>query len=161
MSGGLGLFLKGNGDGTFTEIEPEDSGIWIHEDAKSLAKGDLNGDGAPDLVCATNNGPLKTLVNQTRGPEARWTTIALEAGKGNPTAVGSRVEIETNTGAKITKEVAAGGSYLSQSTATLFVALGREEWITTVKVRWPRGDSSESSFEMFQSRVMLRRPETR
>ncbi|MCB1277563.1 VCBS repeat-containing protein [Prosthecobacter sp.] len=153
MSGGLGLFLKGNGDGSFTEVSPLQSGIWIHEDAKSLAVGDLNGDGAPDLVCGVNNGALKTLVNQTRGPEVRWSTIALSGPKGNPTGVGARLEIETSTGRKLMKEVRAGGSYLAQSSATQFVALRKDEFVRNLTVHWPRGPVSKTRYDQWTPQI--------
>lgn len=155
MNGGLGIFLKGKGDGTFEPIEPSVSGIVIPEDAKALACGDLNNDGAPDLVCTSNNGPLRTLVNTTRGPAMRWSTLRLKGKPGNPTAIGSRVEIKTSTGRKLVREIYAGGSYLAQSSPTLFIALQPKETISEVTTRWPEGGKSTTSFTKYQRQLEI------
>ncbi len=120
-------------------MEPSVSGIIIPGDAKAFAVGDLNSDAAPDLVCTTNNGPLHTLVNTTRGPDMRWSALRLKGLPGNPSAIGSRVEIATSKGRKITREIYAGGSYLAQSSPTIFIALKTQESISSVTTRWPDG----------------------
>ena len=156
MSGGLGAFLKGRGDGRFDPVAPQDSGVLIHEDARSLAVGDFDGDGAPDLVCGVCNGPLVTLRNQTRGPAKRWTTIILEGKPGNPLAAGARLWIGTSKGRELLREVTSGGGYLSQSTARQFVALDREEIVSTVRIRWPgAAGESKTEFADYKSRLVI------
>ncbi|MGD9748444.1 MAG: FG-GAP-like repeat-containing protein [Verrucomicrobiales bacterium] len=143
MCGGLGLFLRGRGNGSFDEVPALASGIWMPGDSKSLAVGDLNDDGAPDLVCAANNGPIVTLVNRSGGQGVRWTTLQLDAGRGNPTGIGSRAIVETDGGRKQTLVVGAGGGYLSQSSSRLLVGLKGTERVAKVVVRWPGGATTE------------------
>ncbi|MEM6917035.1 MAG: CRTAC1 family protein, partial [Verrucomicrobiota bacterium] len=158
MSGGLGVFLRGNGDGSFTEVWPQESGIEIHEDAKSLAIGDLNNDGAPDLVCGINNGNVVSLVNQTRAPTARWTTVHLKGLPGNPTAIGASLSILTSEGRTLRREVRAGSGYLSQSTPKQFVALKLDEYISEVNVTWPTGREEVIAFDGFSTKHLLQEP---
>jgi len=57
--GSKGLFMKGNGNGTFNiSIRIEDSGIYIPRDVKKLAFIGLLKDKNPAFVVANNNAPL-------------------------------------------------------------------------------------------------------
>ena len=64
MAGGVGKLLLGNGDGSFREVGPSQSGIVIPGDGRSAVALDYDGDGNDDLVVAVNNGPVKVLVNR-------------------------------------------------------------------------------------------------
>ena len=63
MSGGLGALLLGNGDGTFREVWPEQSGIAVPGDARGAAVIDLDADGWQDLAISQNNGILEVFLN--------------------------------------------------------------------------------------------------
>ena len=62
MAGGLSVLLRGLGDGTFQAIWPNQSGIVVPEDAKSVAAADLNGDRRLDLVFGINDGKVVSLL---------------------------------------------------------------------------------------------------
>ena len=64
MAGGVGQLLLGNGDGSFEEIGPGQSGLVIPEDARGAIAVDLNGDSRPDLAVSVNNGPVRLFLNQ-------------------------------------------------------------------------------------------------
>lgn len=57
-SGGIGLLLKNDGKGDFTELSPKQSGILLPGDPRGLHHFDITGDSLPDLICPLNNGPL-------------------------------------------------------------------------------------------------------
>lgn len=54
MDGGLSLVLLGNGDGTFRELWPLESGVSVPGDAKSVSCRDVNADQIPDLIFGIN-----------------------------------------------------------------------------------------------------------
>ena len=64
MDGGLSLLLRGNGDGSFTPVWPNESGLVVPGDAKGLVVIDLNNDGWPDFVVGINNGAPVAFENR-------------------------------------------------------------------------------------------------
>ena len=117
MDGGLSLLLKGQGDGTFTSVWPSESGLVVAGDATGLSVVDLNDDSWPDFAAASNQGPLQGF---TRNPDD------LSANRPSGSAVDRRPRQSPqlselvslciwDDGRRLTREVKAGGSYLSQS----------------------------------------------
>ena len=73
--------LLGNGDGTFAAAP--NSPVTVGEQPRSVAIGDLNGDGAPDLVVANYGGSSKNVTvlrNTTAPPAATRLNVASPAG---------------------------------------------------------------------------------
>src|SRR5688572_14515435 len=156
MDGGLSLLLRGKGDGSFTPVWPDESGLVVHGDAKGLAVTDLNHDGWPDFVVAINNGELLAFENR-RSKQNRLLNIRLQGKGGNPTGIGARVSLTLEDASTQTAEVNAGGGYLSQSTSVLTFGLG-EKKVSDVKVRWPDGNTSIVRDIADQSRLTLKQP---
>lgn len=63
---GVGLALRGHGDGTFTPLSSIRSGIQSFGEQRGLAAADWNQDGRLDLAMAQNNGPILLYQNQTQ-----------------------------------------------------------------------------------------------
>jgi hypothetical protein len=142
MDGGLGLALRGLGDGTFEPLWPRASGLLAPGDAKSLAQADLNGDGRLDLVLARNDAAV--LAFEQQPPEhGRLVTVRLAGPPGNPTGVGARVTLRTRVGRQQTAEMAAGGGYLSQSSAALVFGVPTGDELAGIAVVWPDGPTTE------------------
>ena len=138
MNGGLGLLLLGNGDGTFQPLWPNKSGIVVAEDAKSLLVADIDHDDWADFIVGINDGEVQIYKNLRVGV-GQTAVVRLVGSPGNATAIGARVELQTQDGSSQVAEVTAGGSYLSQSTSTLFFGVRADQRITKVHVRWPNG----------------------
>lgn len=150
FDGGLSVLLLGNGDGSFRSVWPDDSGIAVPGDAKSMAMADLNQDGAADFLIATNSGPVHVFLSEDNGKKM---ALQLSGPNGNRQAFGARVAVIAADGSRQTAEVYAGGSYLSQSTADLFFA--KPEGPGKVEVVWPDGTSSSREFSVWDSRIQL------
>jgi hypothetical protein len=141
MDGGLSLVLVGDGKGGFQPLMPEQSGLFVQADAKSLTTVDLNGDGWSDLTLALNSAPLVAL--EYRGPrDGRPFRVRLRGKIGNPAGVGARIVVRTDDGAAQTAEVYAGEGYLSQSSPELAFGVPAGRRVASVDVRWPNGQTT-------------------
>ncbi|HWL14442.1 MAG TPA: VCBS repeat-containing protein, partial [Opitutus sp.] len=69
FDGGRGLFLHGHGDGTFTPLRPEESGIDLPEPVRSLVLADLNGDAQDEVLLASEDGRLRVLAVRETKPQ--------------------------------------------------------------------------------------------
>jgi hypothetical protein len=157
FDGALSQLLRGDGQGHFTPVPPEESGLVVPGDAKALAVLDLDQDGRPDFLVSRNNAA--TLAFRNRGVAGRhFVRIALRGPAGNPTAVGARVTVELADGATETGEVCAGSGYYSQSTAAAFFGYPDANPPRTIRVRWPTGATTDQAFPAGASSLVLDMP---
>jgi hypothetical protein len=151
MSGGLGLFLKGTGGGEFQPLGPRESGVSMPDDAKGACLADLDGDSWPDLLIASNNGPLRSFKNQGSGERIR---VSLIGPPGNPEAIGARVTAIFHDSSEKVCEISAGEGYLSQSSSAVFLTRYSAGNPTRIKVRWP--DGSEATHEVEKKTLLIK-----
>ncbi|HLX59968.1 MAG TPA: FG-GAP-like repeat-containing protein [Planctomycetota bacterium] len=156
MDGGLSLLLRGNGDGTFTEVWPKESGFVVPGDAKSLVTLDLTGGGWPDFVIGKNDDALEIYRN-TGSKTNHSFTVKLSGKAGNPAGIGARVTLTLDDDSTKVAEVYGGSGYLSQSSATLFFGIGAHS-VKSVKVAWPGGLSSTMPPEAGANGVTVKYP---
>lgn len=105
-------FLFRNRDGERFENRSSQGGPYfaVPHVARGGAVGDLDNDGAPDLVVVHQNSPVTVLKN--RLPAGRWIRICLHGTASDPFAVGSVIS-SSFAGRKIVRHVHGGGGYLS------------------------------------------------
>ena len=134
-----------------------------HENGKGLAHGDLNGDGAVDLIGTNSSGfeyggdgqefdftfgPTFVWINEP--PENRWITLrlvgrmAIDGTGSNADGIGARVYLTADVsvdGSAITqtREVRAGSSYLSMDSVEVEFGLGSAQVVDEVRIAWPSG----------------------
>lgn len=140
MSGGLGAMLRGLGDGTFEALGPLESGLSIPDDAKAACLVDFNGDARPDLMVASNNGPLRHFINQGSASGLRVTLLGQP---GNPDGVGAIIKAVGVNGVSVARQVSSGSGYLSQSIGRVFFPLQALQQPVKLTVLWPNGRQSE------------------
>jgi enediyne biosynthesis protein E4 len=104
--------------------------------ARGAAYGDINNDGAPDVLVATNGGPAVLFRNT--GTTNHSLRIKLIGTKSNRDGVGSDVRVTAGTDAQ-TKTLRSGSSYLSSSELILTFGLGSHSQADTIEIRWPSG----------------------
>ena len=154
MDGGVSLFLKGNGDGSFTPINPRDSGLIVPKDAKSLVVTDLNGDARPDFLIGRNNDTMIAYENHTNA--GKIINVTLQGRPKNPNAIGAQVQVKLANGKTQTAEVLGGSGYLSQSSHTLTFGLGEDATPASITVRWPNGTTKDYTTDLDQPKITLK-----
>ena len=131
MAGGLSMFLRGRGDGTFEPVSPRQSGLVVPGDAKGLACADLNADGRPDFVIGINDVGVRVFLNQSDRKLVAASTdgVILQPG--------TRVEATLEDGRKVVREVQVGSGYLSQSSPRASVLLPAGTQSQSIKITPP------------------------
>jgi hypothetical protein len=123
--------------------------------ARGAAYGDINNDGALDVLVTTNGGPAALFKNT--GATNHSLRIKLVGTKSNRDAIGASVWVTYgNTvavgngplgitgGETQTKVLTSGGSYLSSSELILTFGLGAHARVDAVVIRWPSGQGDET-----------------
>jgi len=100
--------------------------------------GDLDNDGALDVVITTNNGPAYILHNQG-GNAQHWLTVQLQGRKSNRDGIGAEIKLVSASGAVQYATVSTAGSYLSASDRRVHFGLGADDSAKLVEIRWPSG----------------------
>jgi hypothetical protein len=105
--------------------------------SRGMAAGDLDGDGAPELV-VVNQSAAPMVLKSVTAARGNWILLHLEGTRSNRSAIGARVTVVAK-GRRQMAEVQSGGSYLSQSDLRLHFGLGDAATVESIEVRWPSG----------------------
>jgi hypothetical protein len=131
----------------------------VSEVSRGAAFGDIDNDGAIDVVVANNNGPVRLLLNQTKSLNRNhWLLVRLEAANGNRFGIGGRIEVRQR-GRKLTRRAHTDSSYLSASDVRVHFGLGEDARIEGLIVYWPDG-STEAWDKIEADRIMTIRQGT-
>ena len=106
---------------------------------RGAAYGDIDNDGALDILVTTNGGPAVLYRNQNSASNhaLKIKTIGTKA---NRDGIGARVRVHTKDGAWQWQVVKTGSSYCSQSELPLTFGLGPAPVADSVEVYWPNGE---------------------
>ena len=129
-----GLWLRGNGDGSFRSVGAGASGLELFGEQRGAAAADFDGDGRVDLAIAQNSGETKLYRNRQSEPGIR---VILVGEAPNPNAVGALVRAKYGSELGPLREITAGEGYWSQNShVQVFPRAG----LTGLWVRWPGGE---------------------
>ena len=106
--------------------------------ARGVAFVDFDNDGFVDVIVANNGDP--PLVLQNGGKANHFINFKLIGTKSNRDAMGARIRI-TACGVSQIREVAGGGSYLSQSDLRANFGLGTGTKAELLEIKWPSGQT--------------------
>jgi hypothetical protein len=98
---------------------------------RGAAFGDLNNDGAIDVVISVLGG--HPVFFQNHSPTQRWLELSLQGTRSNRDGFGAKITIGSQH-----QYATSAGSYLSASDKRIHVGLG-DELKTTVEIEWPSG----------------------
>lgn len=121
------------------------SGFDFPDDSRSIGRVDWDGDGDLDLWITNRNEPQLRFLRNDLEEGNNWVSFRLEGTDSNRDAIGARIEVSLPGDAKpITRTLRSGDGYLTQSSKTLHIGLGKTN-TCSVTVYWPSGFIS--SFE--------------
>jgi hypothetical protein len=110
----------------------------LEEVSRAAAFGDIDNDGAVDIVIANNNGPVRLLRNQV-GARKHWLSVKLESRGPNRFAIGARVAVLRRGLETLWRRIHTDSSYLSAHDVRAHFGLGDQPAVDAVLVHWPDG----------------------
>ena len=110
----------------------------IDSDSRSVIAGDMNSDGAIDLlVGSVGGGPLRMFLNRIPG-QYHKVRLDLQGTASNRLAIGTRVVLRCGS-ATITRDLFPANGFMGQSPTELLIGVGESTSIDELTVRWPTG----------------------
>jgi enediyne biosynthesis protein E4 len=134
----INSLFHNEGTGKFAEVSgTSGNGFSVPRAGRGVAFADFNNDGNMDLVVA-NDGDPPALLHNGGGTGNHFLNFKLVGTKSNRDAMGARLRLRIGKASQI-REVAGGGSYLSQSDLRAHFGIGRNTTATELEVSWPSG----------------------
>jgi hypothetical protein len=133
------------------------AGLTTPRVSRGSAVGDLDNDGAIDVVINNIDGPPSLARNINGGSAGHWLTIRLvgdPASKCPRDAIGS-VAVLTAGGIRRRGEVASGRGQISQSDQRVHFGLGAHTSVSRLEVRWANGRSVDYRVDQVDSIVTI------
>ena len=130
--------------------------------SSGAAYGDLDGDGAPDLVVNNVNAEAYVYRNNARTlkKESHYLRVQLEGEGKNRFAVGARVMLIAE-GKRFMQELAPARGFQSSVDYVLSFGLGESATVDTLTVEWPDGRHSELLRVATNQRVTVKQSDAR
>jgi len=134
----INSLFHNEGNGKFVETTKlAGTGFQTPHVGRGVAFADFDNDGFVDVVVA-NNGDPPLLLHNSGGNGNHFLNFKLVGTKSNRDAMGARFRIVAGGISQI-REIAGGGSYLSQSDLRANFGLGKATHVESVEVTWPSG----------------------
>ena len=148
--------FRNNGDLTFTNVSAP-WGLDRPSFSNGAAYGDLDGDGAPDLVVNNVNDEAFIYRNNARTqlPENHFLQVRLVGDSLNPFAVGARVTARGG-GRQFMQELEPTRGFQSSVDYVLTFGVGRVDTLESLTVDWPDGRTSALSHVSTNQRITIR-----
>jgi enediyne biosynthesis protein E4 len=126
--------------------------------SRGAAFGDIDNDGAMDILVTNNCGPAWLLHNEV-GAKAHWLEVRLETRDTNRLGLGAKVAVFRRGEKPLWRRAHTDGSYLSSNDVRVPFGLGDKPEMERVLVVWPDG-SAESWPEPRPNQILTLRKGT-
>ena len=137
----INLLIHNEREGRFSNVTAAAAASGNAFSVRHLGRGaafaDFFNEGHVDIVVGNNDDPPLLLKNSSGGSN-HFVSFKLIGTRSNRDAIGARLRIQAGGTAQI-REIAGGGSYLSQSDLRAHFGLGGSTRIDAVQVSWPSG----------------------
>jgi len=134
----INSLFHNQGNGKFADVTKlSGEGFTVPHAGRGAAFADFDNDGNVDIVVANNNDP-PLLLHNSGSPGRHFVTLRLTGVKSNRDAMGAQVTLKAGDLTQI-REIAGGGSYLSQSDLRAHFGLGDIGKIDSIEIQWPSG----------------------
>ena len=129
--------FRNRGNGKFSETTASAGTAFASPRvARGAAYGDINNDGALDVLVSTNGGAPALFKNT--GATNHSLRIKLVGTKSNRDGIGAVVRVTASSDAQ-SQMLRSGSSYLSSSELVLTFGLGSHAQADAIEIRWPSG----------------------
>lgn len=139
----------------FTDIAHV-AGIDVDTDGRGVNYLDYDGDGDLDVVVVGHRQQAILLRNDV-GQKNNWLQVDLVATKSNRFGVGARLTARTGS-SKQTREVRAGGGFLSSYAGPVVFGLGNAATVDELTIRWPGGAEQTLTNVPAKQRIRVTEP---
>jgi hypothetical protein len=134
----INSLFHNEGNGKFVEVSKSSgTGFETPYVGRGAAFADFDNDGFMDIVIA-NNGDSPLVLHNSGANGNHFLNFKLSGKKSNRDAMGARVRVVTGTMSQI-REIAGGGSYLSQSDLRANFGIAKAKRANIVEITWPSG----------------------
>jgi len=134
----INSLLHNEANGKFVEVSrTSGDGFRTAYVGRGVAFADFDNDGFVDVLVA-NNGDSPLLLHNSGGNGNNFVNFKLVGKKSNRDAMGARIRVVSGPISQM-REIAGGGSYLSQSDLRANFGLGRAKRVESLEIMWPSG----------------------
>ncbi|MBI2191331.1 MAG: CRTAC1 family protein [Planctomycetes bacterium] len=119
------------------------TGADLDSDTRSVAVGDFNHDGMPDiLVRNIGGGPVRVFLNEF--PKKNYLTVSLRGTRSNRQGIGARLICKAG-GRRLVRDLFPENSFYSENPDEVTFGLGDLPAVDSLTILWPSGRVQELS----------------